>query len=67
MYGMPASYDRWKTREPDYPRPVTRCAQCKDEIYEGDEVYNVDGDLIHTDCFEDYARKVLSPSLEYVE
>lgn len=65
MYGLPASYDRWRLSEPEYARPVARCAQCKDDIYEGDEIYRVEGDeMIHPDCFEEYAKKVLDPWLD---
>lgn len=66
MYGMPAGYDAWKTREPDYAEAVCTCDQCGDEILEGEDVYKIpiDGDIIHEDCFYDYARRVLEPMLE---
>lgn len=39
---------------------VGYCACCGDEIYEGDDVYEIDGDLIHDDCLREYAEKFFS-------
>lgn len=37
------------------------CAQCEEELQKCDEVYRIDnsGDLVHVDCFRDYAWRVL--------
>lgn len=36
---------------------VAHCDCCGDEIYEGEDVYEIDGDLIHEDCLWDYAKR----------
>lgn len=33
------------------------CACCGGEIYEGEDIYEIDGDLIHDDCLSEYAEK----------
>ena len=30
------------------------CDECNGDIYEGDEIYNIDGDTICTECLADY-------------
>lgn len=40
-----------------YPRKVGNCAVCKDNICEGDEYYDVDGESVCEDCFWEYANK----------
>ena len=40
------------------------CDQCGGEIYEGEEVYDIDGDTIHEDCLLDYAREHLAVKRE---
>lgn len=66
MYEMPAGYDEWKTREPDYARVVGECAECGDEILEGHDIYKMpmDGETIHADCFDEYARRILEPAFD---
>lgn len=46
------NYDNWKTTPPDDPEPVTHCAICEKEMYEGDVLYTIDGGICD-DCLED--------------
>ena len=34
---------------------LNRPRKCGGEIYEGETVYNIDGQLIHEDCLHDFA------------
>lgn len=36
--------------EPPESEPVGTCALCGRDIYEGEKVYKIDGDLYCTDC-----------------
>lgn len=36
------------------------CDQCGREIYDGEDVYDIDGHTIHEDCLLDYAREHLA-------
>lgn len=40
------------------PEPVIvgRCAYCREDIYEGTECFCRGGELLHTECFEDYVK-----------
>lgn len=42
--------------EPPEEKPIAYCDYCGGEIYEGETVYNIDGQLIHEDCLHDFAR-----------
>lgn len=47
----------------DPPRPLCTCKECKEGIYDGDRVVEIDGDYYHVDClyemsFEDLLRKL---------
>ena len=62
--GLPPSYDTWKTTPPPDPEVVRYCDYCDEEMYEGEEVLSlVTGDVIHEDCFSDYAKDELQPSI----
>lgn len=37
-------------------KEVCKCCYCEDSIYEGEEIYDIDGDIIHEDCLRDWAR-----------
>ena len=37
------------------------CDRCGEEIYDGEEYYRVDGQIICTDCVAEYARRLLWP------
>lgn len=44
-----------KALEPPKDKIFDYCAHCGGEIYEGETVYNIDGQLIHEDCLHDFA------------
>ena len=46
------NYDNWKTTPPDDPEPVTHCAICEKEMYEGEVLYTIDGGICE-DCLDD--------------
>ena len=43
--------------DPPEDRIFAVCDQCGGEIYEGETYYDIEGDYIHEDCFEEYARE----------
>lgn len=45
-------YDAWKTTPPDEPEPKEHCAKCGNPIYEGEELYKVDGGICKR-CIDD--------------
>jgi hypothetical protein len=56
------NYDRWKLHTPDDDLKVfCTCECCGQEIYEGEEYLEIDGDNIHEDCFDEYAKETLDP------
>jgi hypothetical protein len=57
-------YDDWKTSPPESKPVGGRCAQCNEEIMEGEQVYMTqDLDLVHEDCWKDYSLSILGASL----
>ncbi len=47
----------------DGPKRICKCGYCKEGIYEGDRVAEIDGDYYHVDClwdmsFEDLLKKL---------
>lgn len=53
-------YDDWKTSPPE-PEKVGTCAQCTEDIEEGNDIYLTgEDDLVHVDCFVDYAEAQLN-------
>lgn len=38
-------------------KPFCRCDMCEMDIYEGNDYYNFDGDIICDDCHEDYVKE----------
>jgi hypothetical protein len=55
-------YDDWKLHTPnDKEVVVGRCACCYGEIYKGQEYLEVDGESVHEECFDEYAKDVLEP------
>ena len=50
--------------EPPEDKPVGYCGFCGGEVYGGDTVYRIDGQLIHEDCLGDIVAEA-SGSSEY--
>lgn len=46
-----------RSLEPPEDVPVGYCEHCGGEIYEGETVYRIDGQLIHEDCLWDFAKE----------
>ncbi len=44
------------TLEPPDDVIVGRCDYCGGEIYEGEDVYEIDGDIIHEECLLDFVK-----------
>ena len=38
-------------------KPVCRCGECGGDIYEGNDFYDFDGDIVCDDCKWDYVRE----------
>ena len=53
--------------EPPEEHPVGYCDHCGGEVYEGDTVYRIDGQCIHDDCLEDFAKDYFADCKEEVE
>lgn len=61
-------YDNWKLMNPyDLEIAVSECPACSESIYKGEEVYVVDNEYIHEECFEEFARLTLDANLLYAE
>lgn len=43
-------------REPE-PVTVGTCPACLGDIHEGEDCYDIYGEVIHEDCLHDWARK----------
>ena len=50
-------YDEWKTTPQD-ERPVTHCAICGTEMYEGDVLYTIDGGICKKCLNKNYKQYV---------
>lgn len=53
--------------EPPEEKPVAYCGCCSGEIYAGDTVYRIDGQLIHEDCLGDFAKDYFGDCKEELE
>ena len=49
-------YEPERPLEPPEDKIFGYCDFCGGEIYEGDTVYDIDGQRIHEDCLADFAR-----------
>ena len=49
-------YDTWKATSPDEPEPVDYCKQCGDPLWEGDEIYAIDGGICE-ECLKNGYRR----------
>lgn len=45
--------------DPQAAPVVVTCAACSGEIYEGELVYSISGDIIHPDCLAEHTGAVL--------
>ncbi len=43
------------------------CDCCKEDIFEGETIYEIDGETIHEDCLLEYARKYFEDCKEEAE
>lgn len=54
-----------------FEKPVTCCEECECDLYEGEDVYVVDGVLYCEDCFEEFVRenfkKTVAKRIEFGE
>lgn len=50
------AYEPERPLEPPEDKIYGHCDFCGGEIYEGDTIYVIDGQYIHEDCLEDFAR-----------
>ena len=59
--------ERWLN--PDDPIIVGTCAGCGYEIYKGDPIYRIDGQMIHTDmeCVTEYFKNQCGLTVEEAE
>jgi hypothetical protein len=53
-------FDSWYTTPPE-ARIVCECDCCGGEIYEGEDIYEIDSDVLHVDCFIDWCFKYFNP------
>lgn len=45
-------YDDWKTSPPE-SKPLRICCSCGAELYEGDFIYDISGEILCEDCIKD--------------
>lgn len=63
-------YDDWLYRlieKEQLEIVVSYCSVCNGEIYKGEEIYYIEDDHIHEECFEEYAKHTLDAYLENAE
>ena len=46
--------DDWLS--PPSPKVIGTCPVCLGEVYEGDMIYRVNDEMIHTECFYDWVE-----------
>lgn len=52
-------YDEWKTTPPEEPKPKAYCSHCDKDLYEGDALYDINGEYWCEDCLDDEFRRIL--------
>ena len=52
-------YDEWKTTPPEGPKPKAYCSYCDKDLYEGDAIYDINGEYLCEDCLDDEFRRIL--------
>jgi hypothetical protein len=63
-------YDEWLYRLLENEQleiVVSYCSVCNGEIYKGEEIYFIEEEHIHEECFEEYAKQTLDAYLEVAE
>ena len=55
---MISGYDDWKTTPPE-PDPVAHCDCCGCDLYDGDYIYDIDGESICEECLNFNYRRML--------
>lgn len=54
--------DRWLTTPPDEEESKCKCSECKADMYPGEKIYVLDGDIYCRDCalewLEQYEQEV---------
>ena len=68
MENWEKTYDSWKTTPPEYDEPTSQCKcnNCGEELFEGDEYYELDGEVLCRYCAEewlDYHKKWVTTSM----
>lgn len=53
--------DSLRLPDPQQIPPICACDRCGDELYEADECYLIDGEVICPDCLPDMAREQYAP------
>jgi hypothetical protein len=67
VYAIP-NYDKWKLMNPyDAEVIISFCPFCAESVYKGEEVYLVDGEYVHEECFEEYAKLTLDADFQIAE
>ena len=52
-------YDEWKTTPPEEAKPKAYCSHCDKDLYEGDALYDINGEYWCEDCLDDEFRRIL--------
>ncbi|MEG2687390.1 MAG: hypothetical protein RR954_09790 [Christensenellaceae bacterium] len=44
--------------------PIGYCVVCKEEVYAGEEYYEIDSELVHDECLDEYAHQYFEQCLQ---
>ena len=47
-------------------KPICYCDFCGAEVYSGDLIYRIEGEIIHEECLSDYAEERFRPCREII-
>lgn len=50
--------------EPDEQQIVGYCTHCGDEILEGADIFRIQDDIIHDECFDEWAKEYFDAERE---
>ena len=64
-YGFDWAQEQYDRREPTEPEPVGQCSICGADIFEGEKICKVDGEMICPDCYSIVAASESEPPDEY--